>query len=172
MIDAKKPVISVLSDKHSREHFDCGNTALNKYIKTSVDRDINNRLTRCYVLSSCRSSKVKGFYTLSNHAVTIADLPKKFARKMPPGYLIPTILLGRLAVDTKFRGNGFGEFMLIDSMRRSLSAAEISNAFAMVVQYKDKNAKSYYKKFGFIPFTGKDLSMMFLPLKTIAGLFE
>ncbi len=172
MSNFKKPVIKILSTDQNRKKFDCGYDALNKYIKSSVDRDIKNRLTRCYVLTLGRSKQVSGFYTLSNHAVKIAQLPKRYARKIPPSYMIPTILLGRLAVDNEFKGKGLGEFMLIDSIRRSLSASEISNAFALVVQYKDDNAKSFYEKFGFIPFTDNDATQLFLPLKTAFELFN
>ena len=167
----EKPSIQILSADQNREKFNCGKAALNKYIQSSVDRDIKNRLTRCYVLTFGKSKQVSGFYTLSNHAVKIAQLPKKYGRRIPPGYLVPTILLGRLAVDIEFKGRGLGEFLLVDSIRRSLSASEISNAFALVVQYKDDNAKSFYEKFGFIPFTDKYAMQLFLPLKTAADVF-
>jgi len=161
---ARTPLrIEILGPEHDRSGFDCGVPALNKYILTSVDREVRNRLARCYV--AVHDERAVGFYSLSNHAVDLGLLPKKHARKIPPGYLAPTILLGRLAVDVSMQGKGYGGLLLIDALRRSLSAAAISGAWAMVVYAKDDRAKKFYEHFGFLELKDSP-SHVFLPLKT------
>jgi GNAT superfamily N-acetyltransferase len=155
-----------LTPLHNRTDFDCGNQALNKYIRSSVDRDIHNRLTQCYVALDQSEESVIGFYTLSNFTVSTAQLPRKYARKIPLGYLVPTILLGRLAVDLNYQAQGLGGFLLVDSMHRSLSAAKISNAYALVTHAKDDKAVNFYKHYGFLQLA-ENPRHLFLPLKTI-----
>ncbi|MFC0184411.1 hypothetical protein ACFFJX_18530 [Pseudarcicella hirudinis] len=90
---------------------------------------------------------------------------------MPPGYNdIPTILLGRLAIDESIKGNGWGEIILLDALNRSLSISESLGTVAVVVDPIDEKARAFYDKYGFVllPDSGK----MFLPVKTIKNLFE
>lgn len=90
---------------------------------------------------------------------------------MPKSYLsLPTILLGRLAIDKSFQGQGLGKILLIDSLKRCLDTSDSIGAFAVIVDPLDQEAESFYEKYGFIklPDSGK----MFLPMRTIKELFE
>ena len=56
---------------------------------------------------------VVAYYTLSSFRIDQPDLPED-ERKELPGYPdVPATLLGRLAVDQKYRGQGIGEHMLL-----------------------------------------------------------
>ena len=91
--------------------------------------------------------------------------------KLPKTYLsVPTILLGRLAIDKKFQGKGMGNILLIDSLKRCFDISESIMAFAVIVDPLDKDAEQFYKKYGFIklPDSGK----MFLPMNTMKELFK
>jgi ribosomal protein S18 acetylase RimI-like enzyme len=78
--------------------------------------------------------------------------------------------LGRLAVDKTMTGKGFGKKLLIDALRRSYEASWSIGSLAVVVDTVNDPARSFYRKYGFIDLP--DGAKMFLPMKTIAQLFE
>jgi len=163
--------IELLSNDHTRNGFDCGEVALNKYIKSSVDLDIKKYLTRCYVSIEENNNIIIGYYTLSNHAIAIDTLPKSRSRKIPPGYSsVGTILLGRLAIDLNYQNLGLGKYLLVDSIKRSLSAARISQAYAIITHAKNETAAKFYEHYGFLPLRDNK-QHLYLPMKTAEKIF-
>lgn len=157
--------IQVLQKKYDKSKFDCGHSLLDEYIKKQAKQDVNRDLSACFVLVN-DENVVKGYYTLSANSIKRDDFPEPLQRKLPPSYSdIPTILLGRLAIDKTSKGNGFGEILLIDALTRSLKISESLGTIAVIVDPIDENAQNFYTKYGFIllPTSGK----MFLPMKTI-----
>ena len=57
-----------------REGFDCGNNALNLYIKTIAPQDVKRNL--CAVWVKVQNNKIIGFYTLSPFALLLSELPE------------------------------------------------------------------------------------------------
>jgi predicted N-acetyltransferase YhbS len=92
-------------------------------------------------------------------------------KKLPRYGQLPVTLLGRLAVDRTAKGQGVGEFLLIDALRRCLEAAQQIGAMAVIVDAKDPQAESFYRHFDFLPFQVTPLRL-FLPLRQIAQLFS
>jgi predicted N-acetyltransferase YhbS len=79
-------------------------------------------------------------------------------------------LIGRLAVDTRLKGQGVGAYLLMDALHRSLThAAEIA-AMAVVVDAKDDAAAAFYRHFDFKPLQA-NARRLYLPMKTVEGLF-
>ena len=67
---------------------------------------------------------------------------------------IPVILIGRLAVDTRFAGRGLGYSLLRDALTKGLEAAHLVGSRALVVDALDDEAVGFYAKFGFAPMPG------------------
>lgn len=63
---------------------------------------------------------------------------------------IPVILIGRLAVDSRFAGRGLGASLLQEAVRKGVEASRIVGARALVVHAKSKEAEDFYLKFGFV----------------------
>jgi hypothetical protein len=78
------------------------------------------------------------------------ELPADIIRKLRRYPLIPAMLLGRLAVDQRYRGLGYGRFLLADALFRAVRS-EIAS-FAVVVQAKDEAARRFYERESFLPF--------------------
>ena len=77
--------------------------------------------------------------------------------------------MGRLAVDSRFKGKGLGEALLLDALQRSFDATQSSmGSIAVIVDPIDDDARRFYSKFHFIeiPDSGK----MFLPMNIIEKL--
>ena len=79
-------------------------------------------------------------------------------------------MIGRLAVDNRYRGKKLGEFLLIDALKRSWDQTQQIGAAAVVVDAKNEAALGFYLKMGFIQFRD-DPARLFLPMKTVEKLF-
>lgn len=160
-----------LDSKHNRDDFSCGKDLLDNYFWTQAKQDVKRKLSACFVLVDNETDKISGYYTLSSCSISNDLIPETFKKKLPKSYLsIPTVLLGRLAIDKDSQGKGFGKLLLIDSLKRCYETSKSIGTFAVIVDPLDTEAEKFYEKYGFInlPDSGK----MFLPMKTIEELFE
>ena len=85
---------------------------------------------------------------------------------------VPVILLGQLAVDMNFQGRGLGSDLLVDAAKRALAAAGLIGARAIIVQAYDDQAKSFYERFGFQPFSDLEPLMMILRMVELRELTQ
>lgn len=160
-----------LDKGHDRSAFDCGNDDLNRYLRQQARQDAEKHVAVPFVLLEPASPVVRGFYTLSASIIPVEELPPDMMRKLPRYGQLPVTLLGRLAVDRTAKGQGVGEFLLIDALRRCLEAAQQIGAMAVIVDAKDQQAESFYRHFDFLPFQVTPLRL-FLPMRQIAQLFS
>jgi len=154
-----------LEKKYDKSKFTCGYELLDNYIRKQAKQDVNRDLSACFVLID-ENDIVKGYYTLSANSIKREEFSDDLVKKLPPSYSeLPTILLGRLAIDESIKGNGYGEKILLDALNRSLTISESMGSIAVVVDPIDEKAQNFYSQYGFIllPTSGK----MFLPMKTI-----
>lgn len=159
-----------LRKAHDRKSFDCGNEALNRYLREQARQDAEKRVAAPFVLTQPGNPAVLGFYTLSASIIPMQELPPELMTRLPRYGQLPVTLLGRLAVDRTVGGQGVGEFLLVDALRRSLEGAQQIAAMAVIVDAKDQRAESFYRHFGFLPFQQTPLRL-FLPMAQVAKLF-
>jgi len=112
---------------------------------------------------------IAGYYTLSSTAVQLAELPEQTVRKLPRYPLVPATLLGRLAVDRRQQGKGYGRFLLADALYRAVRS-EIAS-FAVIVDAKDESARRFYERESFLPLPDQPMKL-FRPMTDIKRLFE
>lgn len=158
-----------LSSSHKKESFGCGKTLLDNYLHRQAKQDVKRKLSACFVLPDDENN-VKGYYTLSSSSIERDLLPEEIVKKLPPSYLdLPVILMGRLAVSQNYQGQGIGEILLIDALKRSYNVSREIGSMAVIVDPLDKDAIRFYEKYEFIALP--DSAKMFLPMSTIAKLF-
>jgi GNAT superfamily N-acetyltransferase len=163
--------IEPLGKQHERATFSCGNDALDRYFRSQAFQDVRKRVAAAFILVSKEDDKtVGGFYTLSATVIRLVDLPEKTAKKLPKYPNMPATLLGRLAVDKRYRGQGLGEFLLLDALQRSLSQSRGIGSVAVVVDAKNEQTRYFYRRYEFIQFPDYP-SRLFLPMKSIEMLF-
>ena len=161
--------LSKLQSFHKREFFECEEPSLTHYIKKQARQDERKKLAVCFVAAN-QQDEVIGYYTLSSQSLSRRVIPDEYSKLLPRNYHVPLILLGRLARHSDERGNGLGEILLLDALKRSLIISERSlGAFAVVVDPINEHARTFYAKFEFIELL--DSKKMFLPMKTIMKLF-
>lgn len=157
-----------LDRNHDRTQFDCGIGPLNNWLQKLATQQEKRDLSRTYVAIRPNDARVLGYYAISNHRVSYEALPADQAKGLPR-IDVPVILLGRLAVDRSAKGQGLGEHLLIDAMRRANHISEHVGVRAIEVDAMDETAKSFYLKYGFVPLA-EDQRHLFLPMQVIRKL--
>lgn len=161
--------IEPLGKHHDRQGFSCASAALDRYLQQQARQDAEKHVAAPFVLVVPHEPAVLGYYTLSASTLSVDDIAPELARKLPRYPQLPVTLIGRLAVDTRLKGQGLGEFLLMDALHRSLThAAEIA-AMAVVVDAKNASAAAFYSHFGFAPLQANPMRL-YLPMKTVAVL--
>lgn len=154
--------------RHERTLFDCGVPVLNEWLLTKVSQFEKKDLARTYVLVQNGSVVAKGYYALSNHTVIYDSLPEEQAKGLPR-IDVPVVLIGRLAVDLSTQGQGMGEFLLIDALRRAEYLADRIGIRAVEVDAINESARKFYVKYGFVSLKD-DARHLFLPMHVIRKL--
>ena len=155
-----------LLGKHDRAAFSCGVASLDDWFRHRAGQDEKRNVARVFIAIDDQGGIV-GFYSLSSFTLTIADLPPDYAKRLPRYDAIPAALIGRLARDEKVRGEGVGELLLADAVRRVIGAARSLAVFAIVVEATDEKAAAFYRDFGFTPFPSRPLRL-FMPASEAA----
>lgn len=153
---------------HVREHFDCGNPDLDGFLKKYARQNDARDLGRTFVAVRKGELVVRGYYTLRSGSVETAILPEE-QRKRLPRYPVPVAHLGRLAVDATVGGQGLGELLLVDALRRAHAASREAAAYAVEVVAVDAGARRFYEHYGFRAFAGDPLHLD-LAMKTVEKL--
>lgn len=165
-------LVETLARAHDRGSFNCGCGPLDDYLHRRALQDQRRRASVCHVLvSPAEPARIIGYYTLSSYTVRLAGLPAALSGKLPGYPDVPCALLGRLAVDTAFRGRRHGEFLLLDAMHRCFSRVASQMAvYALVTHAKNDAAAAFYRRYEFISLPATPQTL-FLPMATIAALF-
>jgi GNAT superfamily N-acetyltransferase len=144
--------------------FRCGEPALDAYIRRYASQDIRRGLTRVFVATPVQAlQQLAGFFTLSAGSVSAITLPDAMRRKLP-NYPVPVALLGRLAVDERFQGQGLGAILLADACLKVAQASAVLAVAGLVVDAKSEAAAAFYTHFGLIALPG-DPGRLLLPSK-------
>lgn len=133
---------SPLTNGHNLSAFDCGVDELNTWLKRRALQNQFSNATRTYVATN-------GGHVVAFHSLAAGSAQRELATYSPGS--IPVILLARLAVDLSQQGRGIGEALLLDAVKRSLSASEIVGAHALVINAMSQPAISFYTRYGFRP---------------------
>ncbi len=154
-----------LSRSHDVSDFHCGEAKLDEWLKHRAMANEESGASRTYVI--CSGSRVVGYYALAAGAVAHTLAPGSVRRNMPDP--VPVMVMGRLALDSRFQGRGIGLDLLMDAVLRSVQAAQIAGIRAMMVHAMSDRAKRFYEKAGFIE-SPEHPMLLFLPMKQATSL--
>jgi GNAT superfamily N-acetyltransferase len=163
-----KPQIVKLDRNHSTSAFNCGAAPLNVYLQRYAL--VNQSAGGAQTYAAVTNGEVVGYYSLSTASVEYEHAPHR-TKKGLARHPVPVILLARLAVDQTWQGKGLGAALLLDALRRIISAADIVGIRAVLVHAKDESAKRFYQHFDFDP-SPVDPLHLFLLVKEIARLLK
>jgi GNAT superfamily N-acetyltransferase len=168
--DSRSHKIEPLGKKHDRVVFSCGIDSLDTYLQKRASQETKKKIATTFVMIEGLTIAVIGYYTLSATSILLTDLPDETARKLPKYPNVPATLLGRLAIDSRYQGKGYGELLITDALRRALQATTEVASYAVVVDAINERARSFYAQYEFCAFPDRKLRL-FLTMETIADLF-
>ncbi len=130
-----------------RGAFRCGDIDLDRFFQRFAGQNqFRHRIGTTYV--AVDGNRILGFATVAPAQIDVAVLPAK-TRKRLPGYPLPILRLARLAVDTRYQGQGIGLALLRHVF---VLARELSVSFGCVGVVTDAkaNAVDFYARYGFV----------------------
>jgi GNAT superfamily N-acetyltransferase len=155
--------------KHNRNHFDCGVDVLNNYLRMMANQQSSKDNTRTFVLEDeSNPSYIIGYYTLTMTSIDLNSLPIKLQKKHQNAQAGG--LIARLAIDKRYSKQGFGEWLLIDALKKLLAASD-TVGFPLIIVDAKEGAIEFYKKFGFTAFldTPNKLFITIAEVRTTLG---
>jgi GNAT superfamily N-acetyltransferase len=153
-------VIEPLSKDHDLSRFDCGNDALNLWLRRFALVNVRNDAARVYVAHR-HDHVVVGYHALTAGSVSRADAPERIGHGLA-AHPIGVVVLARLAVDGASQGKGLGATLLQDALLRAEQAAETVGVRAVLVQAIDAAARTFYLRFGFTASPVDEMRLMLL----------
>jgi GNAT superfamily N-acetyltransferase len=136
-----------LNATHDLAGFSCGEISLDDWLRQRALKNSQIGATKTYVACPTDSNAVAGYYALCMGQILNRDVTGAMRRNMPPH--IPAVILGRLAVDTKWQGHGLGQALLFDAVQRSLNVSQEVSARLVIVHALSEQAEAFYQKNGF-----------------------
>lgn len=156
-----------LTAEHDLSAFDCGEAALNDWLRQRALRN-ESRFSRTYVV--CEDNRAIAYFCISAGAIERAAAPSKVRRNAPE--TIPISVIGRLAVSRNHAGKGLGADILSDALRRIAVASQSIGIGAVLIHAKDDAAKRFYMRCAeFIEYPA-DSRTLFLPIETVVAAFS
>ena len=160
--------VEALGPQHDRSAFASGAAPLDRYLRSQAGQDARKNMAAPFVLV-LPNGAIGGYYTLSATALKLGELPDDVARRLPRYPLVPATLLGRLAVDIRWQGQGYGRFLLADALHRAVRS-EIAS-FAVIVDAKDEAARRFYERESFLGLPDRPMTL-YRPMSDLVQLFE
>ncbi len=154
----------------ARSNFDCGTPALNQYLAQKASQHEAKNITRTWCVE--RNGALAGYHSLTNASVDVSALPPDTMKKYKlPTHQLPVVRLARLAVDSRFQGQGLGQILLVDAMEKVIQVAALSGCIGLMVDAKDDRAAGFYLEFGLRQAPENGL-LLFMPLPEIQELLQ
>jgi len=154
--------IEALAATHDRRSFSSGVEPLDRYLRELANQDIKRRVSNCFVALDA-AGVIAGYYTFAATSLPLTELSAEQAQRLPRYPLLPAGLIGRLAVDRRFREQRLGGALIMDAAARA--ARGDPAIFALIVDAKDDSAASFYEHYQFRRFVSRPQSL-YLPIAT------
>jgi predicted GNAT family N-acyltransferase len=157
-------LILPLAGHHNRVGFDCGDDALNRWLSNVASQHKSKMISSTFVaVESQDSSDIYGFYSINITELKNEFLPQSMRKKLP--LTIPAFRIGRLAVDSKYHGQGLGGLLLANALSRIVSVSDEIGGVLVLVDAKP-TAVNFYLRYGFERFEDHPESL-FIPIQTL-----
>lgn len=155
---------------HDRTRLDSGNGDLDRWLRENASQAMRGDTARVWVLVPAEGGAVVGYYTLGAFTLVADAMPVNLGKRLPKRIPIPATLMGKLAVDKTFAGQGIGTFLLADGLRRAWRQSTEVASVGVVVDAVDAGIAGWYETRGFAPFPQHPLRLI-LPMQDIERLF-
>lgn len=150
-----------------QKRFDCGNDAINRFVRSSLKKQVRQNLSRAAVLLDDEAGDCfAGFYTLTSFTIEAPLLSTLSSGRLPNH--VPCVRMVMLGIDKQYQGQRLGRRLLQDAILRMIDAANSIGIYGLYLD-ADPSAADFYRHLGFI-FLGERLfnqpTPMFLAFDT------
>ncbi len=154
-----------LTAAHDVSEFSCGKPTLDRWLKTRALSNQQKGFTAVLVVHE--AGRVVGYYGLAPTAIVPAVLPRSIRTGQPPDP-VPCLLLGQLATDIAWAGQGIGTGLVKHALQRCVQAATLVGGRALIVNAVDDDAADFWRRRGFLP-SKDDPLVLFRSIADIAA---
>ncbi len=126
----------------------CGAPEIHRWLRSHAHRNHGAGFSRVFVQKAVADRRVVAVATLSAHMIERDDAKEAFPK---PPRQIPGFLLGQLAVDSKFQGQGIGQGLFAFIGRVCLRLARETGAAYLALHPLNARAADYWISLGFRP---------------------
>ena len=154
-----------INKKHDRESFNCGDEALNEFLRRHARQSHDLGAAKTFLAMSATGKEILGFYSLTPATIEYARTPEQVRRGLAR-HDVPGFRLARLAVDRKFQSHGLGGQLLVAAGRRCLQAATQVGGVLLVIDAKNPKVAKWYASWGATPLLDAPLTLV-IPLATL-----
>jgi GNAT superfamily N-acetyltransferase len=135
--------------------FDCGRESLNAWFCRHAWTNHVSGVSRVNVIADAASGRIVGYVTLSAAQIERAFLPKPQQRNRPDP--VPVTLLGQLAVDKDYQGQGHAASLLLFALKTALHASRNVGSLGVITHPLDDDVRRFYARWGFqdLPFDSR-----------------
>ena len=164
------PRFEPLGPQHDRAAFSCGVPELDGYLRILASQHGRKKISTTTVLLVDDAVRIAGYHSLSSARLDLGQLPPGLVKRYPRyAEGIPATLLGRLAVDGRYRGKGCGEALLLNALERSYLATSVVASAFVIVRAIDAEASRFYERYGFKELPASP-GRLFITMKTVEAL--
>ncbi|MCP8896402.1 GNAT family N-acetyltransferase [Shinella daejeonensis] len=137
-----------LTAAHDVSAFSCGKPTLDHWLKTRALANQEKGFTAVVVVHE--AERVVGYYGLAPTGAVPSILPRSIRTGQPPNP-VPCLLLGQLATDTDWAGQGIGTGLMKHALQRCVLASRLIGGRALLVNAVDEEAALFWQRHGFMP---------------------
>jgi GNAT superfamily N-acetyltransferase len=165
---------ALLERKHDRTRLDSGAPSLDRWLREQAGQGGRANTARTWVIADA-DHVVVAYASMSLSAVDASAAPRALKAGSLPH--VPALLCGRLAVDQRFRGLGLGAALVRLVLSKAIEVNATAACRAVVVHALDQEARGFWERFGFHPFTDdpgeQDLYLLTSEIEqTLGGLLD
>jgi GNAT superfamily N-acetyltransferase len=141
-----------LVETDERDLFDCKRDSLNEWFRRHAWFNQVNNISRVSVIADAASGRIVGYVTLSAAQIERAFLPKSMQRNRPGQ--VPVLLLGQLAIDKDYQGQGHGADLLLFALKAAMHVSDSIGGMGVITHPLDEALREFYARWGFqdLPF--------------------
>jgi predicted N-acetyltransferase YhbS len=159
-----------IGKRHDREAFDCGETALNEFLRRYARKNHEMGGAKTFLAIDDDDKTILGYYSLSPCSIAYARTPELVRRGLAR-HDVPAFRLARLAVDLKVQGQGLGGQLLLSAGKRCLLASAEVGGVAILIDAKNARVAAWYASYGALPLLDAPLSLL-LPLAIVEAALQ
>lgn len=163
--------VIILSERYrsALERFSCSDAILNTYLQCYALQDQLALKSICLLLVNPKHDII-GYITLGTSSINATHFhySSRKITKSPKGHH-PVFVIKRLAIDIRFRGNGYGRHLILAALKQAYNSSSSIGASAVFVYPNDGIPAKYYQKLGFIDLPNEQ--KLFLSMQQLHAMF-